>query len=331
MWPYWFMFLIPAWAILGARSLPAKQAPWAWFAVGSLFVAMIGFRHEIGGDWPNYLVELGHASQITLLEAASKPDPGHAILNWLVAQTGSGIYPVNFLYALPFMAGTVVFCRRQPNPWLGLLASVPYMVIVVGMGYSRQSVALGFALLGLVALGDGRARTFVLWVTCGALFHKTAILLLPIAALAASRNRLLTGALVIGTTFLTYYLLLAESADKMWDAYVTQDMQSQGGAIRVAMNALPALLLLVFRRRLLPDPGERKLWIWLAVLALVCVPLVSLASTAVDRVALYLIPLQVFVFARLPRLAQTTGTRTVLVLGIIGYYATVQFLSLIHI
>ena len=35
------------------------------------------------------------------------------------------------------------FVRRQPMPWLGLLVAIPYLVIVVGMGYSRQAIALG--------------------------------------------------------------------------------------------------------------------------------------------------------------------------------------------
>ena len=91
------------------------------------------------------------------------------------------------------MWGTVVFCRDQPNPWLALLAAVPYMLVVVGMGYTRQAVALGFALLGLAALGHGRTRAFVIWIAIGATFHKSAVSLLPIAALAASHNRFMTG------------------------------------------------------------------------------------------------------------------------------------------
>ena len=42
---------------------------------------------------------------------------------------------------------------------------------------------------------------------------------------------------------------------------------------------------------LAPDPQERKLWTWIALAALLCLPIVSLATTAVDRVALYLIPI----------------------------------------
>ncbi|MBJ6978099.1 EpsG family protein [Luteimonas sp. MC1895] len=328
MWPFWLMFLLPAFGMLVPRSLPAGQARIVWLAVGTLFAVMIGLRHEVGGDWFTYFVHFQRAADLSLADAATMPDPGHYVLNRLVAGLGGDIYTVNLIYAAILMVGTVIFCRRQPHPWLALLVAVPYMLIVVGMGYTRQSVALGFALLGLVALRDGRLRRFVLFVALGALFHKSAVLLLPIAALAASRNRWLTGALVLATTLLMYFLLLADSAENLWTNYVAADMQSSGGAIRVAMNALPAALLLLFRRRLVPDPEERKLWLWMAVFALLCVPLVGLASTAVDRVALYLIPLQLFVFARLPRLAKTTKTRTPLVLGIIGYYVAVQFVWL---
>ena len=328
MWPFWAMFLIAAWGVLVPRSLPAAQAKVMWWLVGLLFALMIGLRHEVGGDWFNYLPHFVRASQMTFAEAAAMGDPGHYLLNRWVAGMGGSIYTVNLIYAAVLMCGTVVFCRRQPNPWLALLAAVPYMLIVVGMGYTRQSVALGLALMGLVALGEHRIRTFVILIAVGALFHKSAVLLLPIAMLAASRNRVLTSIMVMVCMGLLYYLLLMDSADDMWTNYVQADMQSSGGPIRVLMNAVPAVLLLLYRKRLVPDPQQRKLWMWISLFALLCLPLVLVSSTAVDRVALYLIPLQLFVFARLPRLAQTPRSRTPLVLGIVGYYAAVQFVWL---
>ena len=328
MWQFWLMFAVAAWGVLVPKSLPAGQARVMWWLVGLLLALMIGFRHEVGGDWFNYLPHFQNASRMSFAEAAAMGDPGHYVLNRWVAQLGGGIYAVNLIYAVVLMIGTVVFCRRQPNPWLALLAAVPYMLIVVGMGYTRQSVALGLALLGLVALGEHRIRTFVVCIAVGALFHKSAVLLLPIAALASSRNRVLTAAMVAACMGLLYYLLLMDTADDMWTNYVKADMQSSGGPIRVLMNAVPAVVLLLYRKRLVPDAQERKLWLWMAVFALICLPLVLVSSTAVDRVALYLIPLQLFVFARLPRLAQTPRTRTPLVLGIVGYYAAVEFVWL---
>lgn len=330
MWPFWLMLLVPCWAALVPARLPAGQIKWMWLAVGVLFAVFMGLRHEVGGDWFNYLPYLDRVARLTFVEAMAESDPGFQILNWTVGRLGGGIYSVNLVCATILMWGTVVFCRRQPNPWLALLAAVPYMLIVVGMGYTRQGVALGFALLALTALSDGRIRTFLIWIALGALFHKTAVMLLPIAALASSRNRILTGAMVLVATALMYYLLLADEVDAMWTNYVEADMQSQGGAIRVAMNAVPALILVFWRKQLMPDPKERALWLWIAVFALTCVPLVSIASTAVDRVALYFIPLQLFVFSRLPRLASTTQARTPLVLSIVAYYAAVQYVWLNH-
>jgi hypothetical protein len=325
MWPYWLLFALPLLGVLAPRSLPPRQSRLVWMVVGLLVALMLGLRFEVGGDWFAYLPIFLDASTLTFMEVLGQGDPAYYLLNWLVAKAGGGIYMVNFLCAAVLVWGTIVFCRAGPNPWLAMLAAVPYLLVVVGMGYTRQSVALGFALLALTALGKGRVRGFVGWIVAGAFFHKSAVLMLPIAALSATRNRIWIGLLIALISALVYYLLLQASVESLWTNYVDAEMESQGGAIRVAMNAVPALLLLLFRRRLVPDRAERKLWLWIAVFALLCIPLVGLASTAVDRVALYFIPLQLYVFARVPRLATTTRMRTPLVLAICAYYAAVLF------
>jgi hypothetical protein len=59
--------------------------------------------------------------------------------------------------------------------------------------------------------------------------------------------------------------------------------------------------------------------------------LVSPSSTAVDRIALYLIPLQLYVFPRLPDLMtkEPKGKRVWVGL-ILAYYACVQFVWLLY-
>ncbi|MEN1925795.1 EpsG family protein [Luteimonas qiangzhengi] len=329
MFGYWFMFMLVAWAVVVPRRLLERDRLIAWSAVGVLFTLMIGLRHEVGGDWSSYLRHFEIASNMHLMEAMGRSDPGHYVVNWVVARLGGNIYWVNLLYGAVMMWGAVVFCRRQPWPWLALLVAVPYMLVVVGMGYSRQAVALGFALLGLVALSEHRTRMFVVMIVLGALFHKSAVLLLPIAALASSRNRLLTAGLVGATFLVMFYLLVSEDADHLWTHYVEYQRHSEGAKIRVLMNAIPAGLLLLRNKQLAPDPQERKLWTWIALFALLCLLMVSFATTAVDRVALYLIPIQLFVFSRVPKLAGSdVRLRTLLVLGVIAYYAAVLFVWL---
>jgi hypothetical protein len=108
--------------------------------------------------------------------------------------------------------------------------------------------------------------------------------------------------------------------------YLAAEYSSEGAAVRVAMNAAPAVLFLIFRRRLAPDGHLRRLWTWMALVAVASVVLlaVSPSSTAVDRIALYLIPLQLFVFSRLPDLGGSDRAMTnALVAAILVFYGLV--------
>ncbi|MCC1496260.1 EpsG family protein, partial [Alcanivorax sp. 1008] len=246
------------------------------------------------------------------------------LVNWLVAQFDGPIYWVNLICGAILMIGVMSFSRRQPLPWLALLVSVPYLIIVVGMGYTRQAVALGFLLISLTSLGRGKVGWFVFWVMLGATFHKSAVLILPVTALASTSNRLWNFTWV-GLMFLVGgYLFLFDSAEHLWINYVQADYQSEGGLIRVLMNAVPAVLFFLLHRRLSLSEAERKLWLWMSLLALICIPLVVVSSAATDRVALYLIPLQIFVFSRLPMVSAKPHSRGAIALGVVGYYGLVQ-------
>lgn len=323
MLPYWILFLIPTLGVLAPYRLTPASRPVMWWLVGSLFALAIGLRFEVGGDWGAYLAYLDRASTMTLFEVFMNSDPGYYLLNWLVVNLGGNIYWVNLVCGVIVMTGVVAFARHQPLPWLALMVAVPYLIIVVAMGYTRQAVALGFILLGLVALGDGRVRLFVAWVLIGAAFHKSAVLMLPVAGLAASQSRLTSLSWAAVATLIGGYLFLFESADELWTNYVEADYQSEGGLIRVLMNAVPAVLFLVLQRYLQLNEDERRLWWWLSMLAIACIPLVVMSSTATDRVALYLIPVQIFVFARLPLICPDSRWSTLIVLSVVAYYAAV--------
>lgn len=330
---YWFMFLVPAWASIAARGQPrpaGKNLEMSWLIVGVLLCLLIGLRHDVGGDWLNYEANYLDMLGAPLAEVLTMGDPGYYLLNWLSAQVGGGVYLVNLISGALFSVGLAAFCRQQPRPWLALSVAVPYMVIVVGMGYSRQAVALGLAMLGMVGLAKKSTLQFVLCVALAATFHKSAVLLVPLAVLATPRGRLWTGLWVGITAGVLYYLLLADSVDNLVTNYIDAQYQSEGASVRIAMNALPALLLLVLRKRFVWEPAERNLWVIMALLALASVGwlLVSPSSTAVDRVALYLIPLQLFVFARLPDLmGRGRGLRN-WVMAVVTYYAAVLFVWL---
>ncbi len=328
MWPYWLLLLIPAVGIIAPPRRDRVAQILAWGLVATSFVLGVGLRHEVGGDWGAYLLHFDYMARARFTDALALEDPGYYAINWLVAWLGGSIYWVNLVCGAILMAGVTVFARRQPVPWLALFVAVPYVIIVVGMGYTRQAAALGFLLLGLTALGKQNTVQFVVWVLVGVLFHKSAVLVLPVAALAASRRRAWTLVWVGVVALLAAYLFVFESAEALWANYVEAEYSSEGGLIRVVMNAVPATLFLLLHRRLRLSHVEDRLWWWMSWFALACIPLVLLSSAATDRVALYLIPIQMFVFSRLQLVTRHPTRLTPITFGVVAYYVIVQYVWL---
>ncbi len=340
MWPYWLLFLAPAyWAISRLRlkpqaALTAQHERWPdmWRIVFVILVLMIGLRHEVGGDWDSYLEMLDTYQDISSREFRFQ-DPAFILFNWLAVETGLGIYLINLLSALFFSWGLLVFCRLQPRPWLALVVAVPYLITVVAMGYTRQGAAIGIAMVAMTALAHGSTLRFLLWIALAATFHKSAVILIPLAVLANSQHRIFTLLWVGLAGFTLFALILQEALSFLMGGYIEGKMQSSGAAIRIAMNAVPAALFLVFRNRFELSPVQRSFWTWMSwsALLLVLVLKISPSSTAVDRVALYWIPLQLFVLSRLPNaLGKRDSKNAAWVFAVVGYSAIVHFIWLFY-
>jgi hypothetical protein len=334
MWPYFLMFLVPAAAAVNERRAPPKAgAPVSLglIAFALLLCGLIGFRFEVGGDWGNYVKNLDEAAFRTFTDSLSWTDPAYRVLEWLMHELGGGIVGINLITGTIFTFGLAYFCRDLPRPWLALTVAVPYLVLIVGMGYTRQAVAIGCVMIGLVGLGRQRVLQFLVWVILGALFHRSAVLLLPIAALAATRRRIYVVFWVLITTVIAYFAVLEDSIDSLRSGYIDAEYESEGALVRLLMNAVPAVLLLLRSRRFAMTPSMLQLWRWFAIisLALLIAFYVSPSSTAVDRVALYMLPLQLVVFAHLPEgLGSLRSRNSLLVMAIILYYALVQIVWL---
>jgi len=343
---YWVLLLLPALGAIFARGKidprvnsnarlrgVANTPSLAFKLFAFLLVVVVGFRHEVGGDWFNYLKPVEFALEQTLFEGMmSSGDPAYGLLNWVAANFGGGLYLVNLVCALVFVAGLWVFACNSPQPWLTMCVAVPYLVIVVAMGYTRQGVAIGLVMIGLVALDQGRLSVFAGWLLLAALFHKSALILLPLAIFSGRRNwSALLGVVLLGA--LMFVLLLAEHVDNLIAGYITDQYASSGAGIRVAMNALPACLFLEFRHRFGLATGQKSFWTWMSLGALAFVALlaVSPSSTAVDRVALYWIPLQLFVWSRLPQvMGLRAGTQRQWLVLVLAYAFAVQFVWLFY-
>ncbi len=295
---------------------------------GMILGLSIGLRFEVGGDWFTYARMFQILSGRNLEQALASGDPAYQFINWLVQQVGADVWLVNLVCGAIFSWGLVRFASYQSRPMLTLLVALPYLIIVVAMGYTRQATAIGIILAGLASFQNNVSiLRFAFYVAVAATFHRTAVVAFPLVALAGQRNGMTNFLIALSVTFLFYSLFLAGDTDKLVSGYVRKGMASGGAGFRVAMSVIPAIIFLCFMKRFAFPPHKNALWRNFALTSLVCLALLFTlpSSTVVDRLALYVIPLQLVVFSGLPNVVMTEAAGKA---SVIFYAFSVQFVWL---
>lgn len=339
MWPYWFIFIFPALFALNESSNIKdivktgvfKKTYTEWLFVFLFYTIVIGWRHQVGGDWYQYIELLNLARYGSQYPGWWGDDPGYRFLEWITLQMDWSFYTLNFIAAIFFSFGLIVFCTNLPRPWLALTVSVPYLVIILGMGYARQGIALGFIMIAFVMLTNKSMMGFLFYAVLGAMFHKSAVLVIPIAALAASHNRFLSILIVGVVGILSYFLFLEASVEKLTTNYIDAQYQSEGALIRLLMNILPSFILMWKRKIFLKLFPTGAIWLWVSGISFLLLTgyFLSPSSTAIDRIALYVLPIQLLTFAYLPDLLEKNKQKQQhIVLMTVIFYASVQFVWL---
>jgi len=325
----------------------------AFFAIGSLFgpvddrrdkrlgaltiawavlVFMIGLRWHVGADWNTYFASWRIAGTEDFIRFIwlYERDPGFYGLMWLFREMGLPFWALNLFLAAVFSTGLVAFARAQPSPWLAILVAVPYLVIVVAMSGVRQATAIGFVLLALVAFQRRHALRFLIYVVLAATFHASAILILPFAGFSFSRTKFQGALLSIALGLGAYYSLgsaFSGYSDRYLSGYV---IRSSGTIVRIGMNLVAAMIFLFFRRSFVVPRAEYLLWRNMSFATITCAILYFFiaSSTVLDRLVLYLFPLQIFVFGSLPLIIQKQADRLFIALLILIYLGLQLFVFL---
>lgn len=302
---YWFFVLLPALLALGQTRYQRRQGA---LLLAPLFVALFLFMalRETGGDFPTYLELYDRLNGAPLQIAVESVEPGYGFLNWASGMLGLGIYGVNAACAVIFLYCLYRVASKEHHPLLLVALAVPYFVIVVGMGYSRQGVAAALVMLAVSQLREGRPGRAAISVVLGSAFHFSAFAGMALPLLATTRHKkgvvrnvsrfLLLAVLVISSQF-----MFSNQIDAYTTHYVEMALYESGGAfLRSIVTGVAAAVFFLRRREFKKRYDDYGLWLPFAVLGLLSVPLSLVASTPVDRLGLYLIPFQLTTFSRLP-------------------------------
>jgi hypothetical protein len=340
MLPYWIIFILAALVAIsaGPRTLVfgdhyyKNKLDLAWIAWICILLIYIGLRWSVGGDWGSYKWSFWEMSSLDLMKVITRSsDPGFGVLQWITGKKvlNLGYHGLNFISALIFCYGFAKFCKSLPRPYLALVVGLPYLVNVVAMGYMRQSIAISIAMLAILKLFKEENTKFFFLILLAACFHKSSIILFPLAIFVSTKNKPL---IFIGAVILVAvgYLAFVESEiDRFLTYYIGQGYSSGGGAVRVAMLLPPAAIFILFKDRFQLSDIQKKLWL---VFSYGAFPLFFAVifldiSTTIDRIALYALPLQLVVFSYFPDLL-TKNTKIFGVLFVILYYALVMYVWL---
>lgn len=270
-----------------------------------LLVLFIGFRYEVGADWLNYLYHVELQSDTELLFNIDKKEFFYYLIVWFASNIFGGIYFVNLILAIIFCCGLYSFAANFAVNRYGLLMiAFPVLIVVISLGFSRQSAAIGLFMLGLVQLLKGKNIKYILLILIATQFHLSAIVLLLLVFLFINQKKYIIYPIAAIIVYASIITLLLPNIEYYDESYIKREYNSSGALIRVLMNTFSGLIFFVFKNHMVTNTKSFRIWKFISYATFVCFLfyLFSPSSTAVDRLSYYLIPIQLFVFSNLIRL-----------------------------
>ncbi len=298
---YWLSLLF-----IGYFAITNPKIKWnksTTFLVWLFLVIFIGFRFEVGCDWYQYIFNID-SFRIPFIELINSSsflmEPLYKLLAWFVATNNLGVYGLNIFSASIFSYGLVNFCKKTNRPWLTLLVAIPYFVIVMAMGYTRQSIAMGILLIGYGKLIKKETYQFIYYCFTASFFHISSLItlpmLLPYLKIRKKSDffKIIFAVLIFSSLAI---IILYPFVERFLLGYVDQVYEAEGSYLRFSLTAVPTVLFLFLRNRLHINSSELKFLNSICYLTIILGILLFFikSTTIIDRLLLYIIPLQLYV------------------------------------
>jgi hypothetical protein len=294
-----------------------------------IFGIYIGLRDVVGGDWYQYLAHYNEIANSELINVLFSMDIGYVMLNYISALLDGGIYLVNYISAVIFLSGLFILIRDfRLNFSLSLFIAFPYLITIIALGYTRQSIAMGFLMIVLSLLQQQKKVPAFMFLILAILFHKTAVFGIIFFIERFSYVWIFLS-LFLGTIF---YVVFQSPIDIMYRVYFLNTMQSSGGFVRLLLLSLVSILFFKFRRQWSYYYHDYNIISKIAVVSILFFLLlvVTGASTLFDRLSLYLYPLQIIVLSRVLYFIKNKYLKIIYIMSIIILYSLMLIVFMLY-
>lgn len=279
-----------------------------WLFTIFFFSIFIGLRYNIGGDWThyNYYFEIyGAESQIDLiLSDILKTDIVYFIINKLAYLTGTQIFGVNFICGLIFMGSIANFLNDSKNKWLALAICFPIIIVVLGMGYTRQGLAFAFSLYLIKLLENRKVLLSFIFFILAIFSHKTAIMLSAFYLIYFWFYKKYLYLILLIILPIILAVLYWHTIGHLLYFYVGEGvhMDADGSPIRSLIILFVAVLFIIFKKKhVFMSKYQNFFYTYISYIVIAAFPFSTMYSIAVDRSLLYLYSLKM-VFVSLANL-----------------------------
>ncbi len=255
------------------------------------FSIVYGFRYEVGVDWLNYIVF--YENSIVNLYSFDTIEVGYKFLNVIAYYVDAGIVTVVMLSTILFFLFTFLAAKKSSiNPFYFLAIVAPYHLVMSGVNYTRQSVALSIFIFSVSLLLKGDRLKFFFFILVAASFHTSSLVFLPLIFIGSKKRYLLLSFLVVAPPIIFYLFTAAK-----YQQYIESEMDSAGFYLRALYLIGPSALLLIhWKVRDNLSLIENRLFL-LSIFSFPFLIILSILSTTVaDRFCYYFILLATLIW-----------------------------------
>lgn len=257
-----------------------------------LFI-IVGFRYKVGSDWNTYN-DLFYTIDFT----EKSLDIAYFYLIKLSILFSIDIWGLNIFSSFVFFYGFYFLFRDEKYFWFAVNLSLPYLIFIVSMGYTRQSISIGFGMIIIKSIINNNKIYQLFFLLISILFHYTSVLYAGFILYNIKNNflKILTLLLIL----ILFFILTNQFADlkRYYKYYLLTGAQSYGGIPRLIFATLPIFFYLIKFNQLKLSKYNKLFSLYsLSIFFLLIIAFIS--TTTADRILLFLLPIKIFLLLKI--------------------------------
>ena len=245
MLPYLVVLtVVMIWMIVEQTSISRKSY---WMPL-FLLSLLAGIRkYNVGTDSGTYTKAFRHNTNINNFSFGEHVEPAYQVLNYLILSFTHNYYWLFFITALIVVSSYLYIIKKlSSNYILSVFLFITLGTYTFFFFFLRQGLAMAILALATPYLINKKFKNFLLIVILAALFHVTALFVIPFYFLLHLRIKIIYKLIIIFiTTFLSSSLLISylASNNPRYEVY-TQESE-RGGLVVLSFNIIMVLFLYI--------------------------------------------------------------------------------------